>query len=136
MHGGTIVVAKDASGATRLAWRDVASDVQQAARDRLLGINRAQRRMDFGGIVTDGSFRFDFASDTWQIVPLPGSLKFTAEIDIAVFGAAGRTVAAVAAIDAAPCADAPVWKQTGTKLALSADAQAFAYRIVFRPKKN
>lgn len=134
VHGGTIVVEKDASGVMRSAWRDVASDVQQAARDRLLGINRAQRRMDFGGVVTDGSFRFDFGSDAWQLVPLPGARKFTAEIDLAAFGAAGRKVATVEAVDAPSYATAPVWKQTGAKLVLSADAQAFAYRVKFVEK--
>ena len=47
--------------------------------------------MQLGGVKTNGSFRFA----DWTITPLPSSDEFSAEIDLAAFGAADRTVAGV-----------------------------------------
>jgi len=95
------------------------------ARDRLLGVNRAGRAVRFGGIKTDGSFRFV----DWTITPLPDSDAFSAEIDLAAFGAAGRVVAGVDAVDQEKDAAAPAWSQTGDALKVACDAKSFAYRI-------
>ena len=95
------------------------------ARDRLLGVNRAGREVQFGGVKTDGSFRFA----DWTITPLPDSDAFTAEIDLAAFGAAGRVVAGVDAIEPEKGAAVPVWSQSGNVLKVKCDAKSFAYRI-------
>lgn len=95
------------------------------ARDRLLGVNRAGREVQFGDVKTDGSFRFA----DWTITPLPDSDAFTAEIDLAAFGAAGRVVAGVDAIEPEKGAAVPVWSQSGNVLKVKCDAKSFAYRI-------
>ena len=96
-------------------------------RDKLLGVNRAGRAVSFGGVTTDGSFRFS----GWTIVPLPSSCAFSADIDLAAFGAAGRAVASVDAVDLQDGAKAPVWSQSGNVLKVECDAKSFAYRIRF-----
>ena len=101
---------------------------EAAARDRLLGVNRAGRAVQFGGIKTDGTFRFA----DWTITPLPDSDAFSAEIDLAAFGAAGRTVAGVDMVDPEQGAAAPTWSQAGNVLKVSCDAKSFAYRIRLR----
>ena len=86
------------------------------------------RTVDFGGVKTDGTFRFA----DWMITPLPHSKAFSAEIDLAAFGAAGRAVAGVDAVDPEKGAAAPTWSQTGNVLKIACDAKAFAYRIRLR----
>ena len=83
---------------------------------------------DFGGVKTDGAFRLA----DWMITPLPHSKTFSAEIDLAAFGAAGRTVAGVDAVDPEDGAAAPTWSQTGNVLKIACDAKSFAYRIRLR----
>ena len=95
------------------------------ARDRLLGVNRAGRAVQFGGVKTDGSFRFV----DWTIIPLPYSDGFSAEINLAAFGAAGRKVVSVDAVEPGDGAAAPSWSQAGDVLSVSCDAKSFAYRI-------
>lgn len=65
----------------------------------------------------------------WTITPLPHSKAFSAEIDLAAFGAAGRTVAGVDAVEPEKGATVPTWHQTGNVLKFTCDAKAFAYRI-------
>jgi len=84
--------------------------------------------VSFGGVRTDGSFRFA----DWKIVPLPSSSGFSAEIDLAAFGAAGREVSGVDAVEPRSGAKAPEWSQSGNVLKVACDAKAFAYRIVLR----
>ena len=75
----------------------------------------------------DGALRFA----DWTIVPLPASGAFSAEIDLASFGAAGRKVAGVDAVDPQDGAKSPAWSQTGNALKVECDAKSFAYRIRF-----
>ena len=84
--------------------------------------------MQFAGIKTDGTFRFA----DWTITPLPYSDAFSAEIDLAAFGAAGRTVAGVDAVEPEEGGAAPTWSQTGNVLKVACDAKSFAYRIKLR----
>jgi len=88
---------------------------------------RGGKSVDFGGIRTDGSFRFV----DWRIIPLPNSQGFTAEIDLAVFGRAEGKVKAIEAIEPQANAQAPTWKQDGTRLSIAVDSLAFAYAIRF-----
>jgi hypothetical protein len=86
------------------------------------------RTVDFGGVKTDGAFRFV----DWTITPLPHSKAFSAEIDLAAFGAAGRIVTGVDMVDPEDGAAAPTWSQTGNVLKVACDAKSFAYRIRLR----
>ena len=126
--GGTLKVSKTDGRVTDVAWQAENSPDAAAARDRLLGVNRAGRTVDFGGIRTNGSFRFA----DWTLTPLPSSNAFTAESDLAAFGAAGRTVAAVEAVEPEKGAAAPAWRQENGRIVLRADARAFAYRVRFQ----
>ena len=85
------------------------------------------RTVSFGGVTTDGALRFA----DWTIVPLPASGAFSAEIDLASFGAAGRKVAGVDAVDPQDGAKSPAWSQSGNALKVECDAKSFAYRIRF-----
>jgi len=87
----------------------------------------AGRAVSFGGVTTDGALRFA----DWTIVPLPASGAFSAEIDLASFGAAGRKVAGVDTVDPQGSAKAPAWSQDGNVLKVECDAKSFAYRIRF-----
>ena len=98
-----------------------------AERDRLLGVNRAGRTVDFGGLRTNGAFRLA----DWTLTPLPNASPFTAEIDLAAFGRPEGRVAAVEPVEPERGAAVPEWKQEGTSLRLKADARAFAYRVRF-----
>ena len=128
LHGGTVRVAAAGGRVTDVVWRPEAPDDARLVRDRLLGVNRAGKAVDFGGLRTNGSFRFA----DWTLTPLPGSAAFAAEIDLAAFGRANGQVAAVEAVEPKKDATAPAWRQEGGKLILSADAKAFAYRVRFR----
>ena len=83
--------------------------------------------VSFGGVTTDGSFRFV----DWTIVPLPSSDPFSAKIDLAAFGAAGRAVTGVDTVDPQGGAKSPLWSQSGNVLKVECDAKSFAYRIRF-----
>ncbi|MDO4366109.1 MAG: hypothetical protein Q4D70_04895, partial [bacterium] len=131
--GGEIVVATRGDAVTDVAWKPDAAPDAQAARDRLLGVNRAGVAVDFGGVKPDGSFRLAHpAAGAWTLTPLPDSDGFTAEIDLAAFGASGAGVAAVEALEPTEGAVPPTWRQNGNVLTLAADARAFAYRISFK----
>ena len=93
-----------------------------------VGENRAGRAVQLGGVKTNGSFRFA----DWTITPLPSSDEFSAEIDLAAFGAAGRTVAGVDMVDPEDGAAAPAWSQSGNVLKFACDAKSFAYSIRLR----
>jgi hypothetical protein len=91
------------------------------------------RLPDFGPLATDGAFRLRHdRGDFWELVPLPGSLPFRAELSLAKLGAPGATVREVGMsgplrADARP----PRWSQDGDTLRLACDGAAFACRIVF-----
>ena len=120
-----IEVARSGGKISGVTWKPEGPSDEATARDRLLGVNRAGREVQFGGVKTDGSFRFA----DWTVTPLPDSDAFTAEIDLAAFGAAGRVVAGVDAVDPEKGAAAPTWRQAGNILIVTCDAKTFAYRI-------
>jgi hypothetical protein len=135
------IAANGNSSPAALAWRNE----RTTDRDRELGINSELKPVDFGGIRTFGSFRFDFPKPgfkaaakrlfrrekpEWRITPLPGSMPFAAEIDLARFGGKGVKVAAVEPVDPTKYAAKPIWRQQGDKLHLDLDANSFAYRII------
>ena len=89
--------------------------------------------LDFGPVVTDGAFRLLHADcDAWQLIPLPASRPFRAEIRLDSFGAKRTKVKTVECIDPFHSfAKTPEWKQENDTLHLSCDALSFGYRIVF-----
>ena len=99
------------------------------ARPGAEGTDRAL--VDFGGIRTDGAFRLDSREAAWILTPLPGSRPFRARIDLGAFGAGGRRVERVEAVEPEKGAKPVAWRQKGEQLGFSADGKAFAYRIVF-----
>lgn len=127
--GGTLKIERDSSKISNIIWQPETSK-SEIIKDKLLGSNYDSEIMDFGKIKTNGSFKFE----NWVITPLPNSRPFFAEIDLATFGASGKCVKRVEAIDAEADAKQPEWIQKGDKLMLNCDAKAFAYRIHISPQ--
>lgn len=125
VRGGVITVTRDEKGALGIVWNKTVV----TPRDRELGLNAAGVMADFGGIRTDGAFRLTTAD--WRIVPLPGSMPFTAEIDLSKFAAAGRKVKSVKVLDPLRGAVAPRFEQSGDILKLDCDGAAFGYQLEF-----
>ncbi len=123
LFGGTLSVGVDG----RLSWRPD----DGTARTRKYGINALHEMVDFGGVATDGAFRLVSEKGGLVVTPLPGSLPFRARIDLRMFGAAGRKVAAVDSIEPSGRAVPPRWRQDGDEVSFEADANAFAYRLKY-----
>jgi hypothetical protein len=96
-------------------------------------INFTGAMLDFGPIVTDGAFRLLHADrKAWQLIPLPASRPFRAEIRLAALGKKGTRVRSVERLEPFNAyAKAPEWRQEGAVLHLACDGRAFAYRILF-----
>lgn len=101
--------------------------------DALKGLNVAKKMLDFGPLATDGAFRLLHGDRrAWQLIPLPGSNPFNADINLAALGAARAKVKAVEKVDPFhAAAEEPSWTQDGATLKLLCDGQSFAYRILF-----
>lgn len=125
VRGGIIRVERPEGAPMRISWLAA----EGTARDRELGLNVEGKIVDFGGIRTDGAFRLTTAD--WTVTPLPGSGPFQAEIDLSKYGASGRKVSAVEAVDPPQHALPPEFEQKGDRLTLSCDGAAFAYRLRF-----
>ena len=96
-------------------------------------VNLTGAMLDFGPLATDGAFRL-LHSDrkAWQLIPLPASRPFRAEIRLAAFGKEGAKVKAVEKIDPNNAfSKAPEWTLEGGVLRLACDGRSFGYRIVF-----
>ncbi len=118
----TVVAGRDGKPAIE-SWRPhTASEM-----DRARGINVDRVKVDFGGIVTDGAFRFTYPD--WTITPLPGVGRFTAEIDLARFGGGNAKIVALEQVDGMKYASPPTWRQEGDRVFISCNAKAFAYRL-------
>jgi len=84
VKGGELHIEKDANGFTR--GRYVSEDTRLAS-----GLNVDGKMLDFGGIVTDGAFRLLHGrGKEWQLIPLPGSRPFKADLSLNALGARGR----------------------------------------------
>jgi len=130
IRGGIMKVAKAGNGFTSGTF------TQETDNDdaKTLGLNVAKKMLDFGPLATDGAFRLIHDSrHAWQLIPLPGSNPFKAELRLAAFGAKRATVKAVEKIDAFNAASKDAeWTQDGTTLRLACDGQSFSYRIIFQ----
>jgi hypothetical protein len=127
--GGVLNVQKSGDAFTGGTFVPEAATTDEKA----LGLNVAKRMLDFGPLVTDGAFRLLHADrKAWQLIPLPGSNPFRAEIRLAAFGGGHAKVKAVEPIDPLnAAAKAPEWTQDGATLRLACDGQSFAYRLLF-----
>jgi hypothetical protein len=96
-------------------------------------INFAGAVLDFGPVVTDGAFRLLHAErKAWQLIPLPASRPFRAEIRLAALGKKEARVRSVERLEPfSTFAKAPEWRQEGAVLHIACDGRAFAYRILF-----
>ncbi len=127
--GGVMKVDKSGDAFTGGSFARETSPTDEKA----LGLNVENKMLDFGPLVTDGAFRLLHADrKAWQLVPLPGSNAFRAEIKLAEFGAKRAKIKAVERVDPlnAAAKDAE-WTQDGTTLRLACDGQSFAYRLLF-----
>jgi hypothetical protein len=84
-------------------------------------------------VVTDGAFSLLNAErKAWQLIPLPASRPFRAEIRLAALGKKGARVRSVERLEPFTAfAKAPEWRQDGAALHFACDGRAFAYRILF-----
>ena len=137
IRGGVMKVEKSGTAFTAGSFSVEGTDNEATA----LGLNASKKMLDFGPLVTDGAFRllhpraglWPFSGrPAWQLIPLPGSNAFRADLRLAALEAKGAKVKAVEKVGPF-CAAAkdPEWKQDGTALHLDCDGQSFAYRIVF-----
>jgi hypothetical protein len=96
-------------------------------------LNVAGVMLDFGPLATDGAFRLLHGERAaWQLIPLPASRPFHAEIRLASFGHGSAKIRAVETIDPfSAYAKEPEWKQEGSVLRFACDGRSFGYRIVF-----
>ena len=87
--------------------------------------------IDFGEVVTDGAFRLiTIPPKTWQVIPLPASRPFTAQLRLDRLGlpAQIRNVRAIDPFDV--YAQDPHWTCASNTLSMTMDARAFAYEII------
>lgn len=128
---GYVRVSKSGDRISRVEWIN-AGDISSGGNvsDRVLGINRSCKPVDFGGVVTAGAIRFDHPKGgEWRLTALPNSKSFQVTIDLEAFGAGKANVLAVEPIDPAdPKVD---WKQEDAKLTFTFPSRAFSYRIRF-----
>jgi len=128
IRGGTLRVAKSGGAFTSGTFIPETMDAETDA-----DLNVAKKMLDFGPVVTDGAFRLLHANrKAWDVVPLPGSNPFRAEIRLTALNAKRARVARVENVGPFNAAAAlPQWKQDGAVLTLACDGQSFAYRIMF-----
>lgn len=88
--GGQIVLR-----GARVSHLPEVPDTSQAA--VLARLNREDKVLDFGPLVTNGALRLSYAASTWTLMPLPNSAAFKVRLNLARLGAGGREVARVEA---------------------------------------
>lgn len=87
-------------------------------------MNAIGQVVDFSAVRTDGAFRLIHPeTGDWELLPLPGSLPFSATIRLAALGAGSRQVKAVEGVRS--------WEVRDGVLTLSADGKAVRYWIRF-----
>jgi len=100
----------------------------------LSGVNVLGRIVNFGSISTDGAFRLVRVDDAvWDLIPLPGSRAFSADIALEVFGSVylkGRSVEVIDPLSAS--SQKPAWSVDGATFRINCDGRAFAYRITLQ----
>ena len=136
--GGVMTVAKNGAAFTSGTFQLETAHTDE----KTLDLNVSKKMLNFGPVVTDGAFRLLHSDNgvwrlfagrpAWQLIPLPGSQPFRADVQLAAFQAKSARVRSVEKVDPfIAAAKDPTWTQEGTTLHLSCDGQSFAYRIVF-----
>ncbi|MDX9978492.1 MAG: sugar-binding protein [Lentisphaeria bacterium] len=98
--------------------------------DHLTGLNTEGKPVAFGPVATNGAFRLHHAATgDWLLVPLPGSIAFRAEFDLAGLGRPATRVAASRVDPLHPEAAEPTAEIRDGILHFAADGESFAYRI-------
>jgi hypothetical protein len=87
--------------------------------------------VNFGPVVTNGSFRLTYGGAVWRLVPLPGSSAFNVKLRLNQLNAAGRKVAAITTVGEDPNAagTAVNFRQDGDAVTFEAEPNVFGYRI-------
>jgi hypothetical protein len=132
--GGRVRVVKKGGRIESVAYTPP-EEKDNAEEYRVLGYAQPKARVDFGPVSTDGAFRLVLDGDGLCLLPLPETRSFEAEIDLAALGLAGRRVASVdsAAVPGGKAGAAPVWRQSGDRVCISADARSLSYRVCLQP---
>jgi hypothetical protein len=122
IHGGVLRIT--ATGDEYLTEEPIADNPD---------VNVAGAMLDFGPLATDGAFRLLHGDPhAWQLIPLPASRPFRAELRLASLGKRRAKVKAVEKVDPFNAyAKEPEWTQDNDLLRLACDGRSFGYRIVF-----
>ncbi|MBR4171269.1 MAG: hypothetical protein IKR48_06420 [Kiritimatiellae bacterium] len=141
VRGGVLHVEKKDGKFVSGEFRPAQNDYDTQARLALLGLNTQGKMVNFGPVITDGAFKlrcpkgklFSRAKE-WQLIPLPDSRGFRAELDLEKLKAKGYRVSAIRSTPLRtnnPHTEKIEWKQDGNRLSLQCEGTAFAYRILF-----
>ena len=100
-------------------------------------LNTEGKLIDFGPIVANGAFRLLHSGERWTLLPLPGSIPFTARLRLDQLGAPGAEVKKVTALSQ----DRDVlgeerFTQANGVATLNLDANAFRYEIQLEKRKT
>ena len=112
--------------------------VREKRLEGIIGLNREQRPVDFGPVVTNGAFRLLMDEDEWTLIPLPNSMPFQTQCRLAQLGAPADATATLTAIDmdGKPTQELEATVSRGV-LSMALDAEDFAYKIrLVKPKKR
>lgn len=131
--GGILTVAKKDG-----AFTEGSFSLEQGELPEEPELNVDSKMLDFGPVVTDGAFRLMYSKPgAWELIPLPGSKSFRAELYLAKLSAKARRVKRIECVESSSAsAQAPKWSQDGDMVKLSCDGQSFAYRIEFGEKNG
>jgi len=86
--GGTFTIEKKGENVIAGSWTP--AETREAGNP--LELNLARRMLDFGGVRTDGAIRIVRRGQSLEVIPMPGSPSFRAEIDPQVFGLSGDII--------------------------------------------
>jgi len=127
IRGGVLTVIKQDGKVKSIAYT---AETESPGGPKL---NAESKLIDFGAIRTNGAFRLLHGGSEWRLLPLQGSLPFTAEIDLKALGAQEKQVVSVEGLtqDGEKLSDEQ-FTGDGGKVALDLSAEAFSYRITLR----
>jgi len=86
--GGTFSIAKEKDRVVSGSW----SPAETREEGNPLELNLGRKLLDFGGVRTDGAIRIVRRGQSLEVIPMPGSPSFRAEIDPRVFGLNGDVI--------------------------------------------
>jgi hypothetical protein len=129
-RGGQIHMELRPDQSVSLRWQPEPPDPAAAVRAERL--NSEGRQVDFGPVVTNGSFRLDYHGEEWELTPLPSSSAFETTLRLDRLEAGDRRVQSLTAVDIDGNSLGPVpFQQVGPSVRLVTSGRPFAYRIRF-----